>query len=267
MKVVDINTCFGTVPTRRVEYADTVTAARHFDDLDILQPTFQDIDWSLEHLQAVMQRHEVNYALTCSIRGKLYDFISGNTETHRVTQTDGRLVPVATIDPRRHFGCLEEIERCLEVGMKVFRFFPQVQGWRVTDLPFLRLCEELALHEAIIMLPAGSWGNQSSVARRLADTDLNIIIMGATFAGIAESMSLADYPNIYWETGAMHPVQAIESMVSEVGADRLLFGSNSPEWSFEAAFNLLQVADIAESDRAAILGGNAIKLLNLEAPN
>ncbi|MFO7946458.1 MAG: amidohydrolase family protein [Armatimonadota bacterium] len=265
MNIVDINTCFGTSPTRRVQYAEVVTAARHFDDPANARPTFQDIDWSLEHLQAVLKRHAVDYALTYSMRGKLYDFVAGNSETHQVTQTDERLVPAATIDPRRHFDCLEEVERCLEMGMKVFRFFPEQQGWTPDGLPFLRLCEELAPHDAAVMLPAGSWGNQSTIARRLADMDINVIIAGATFAAIAESMSLADYANIFWETSAMHPVQAIESMVSEAGAERLLFGSNSPEWSFEAASNLLQVADITESDRAAIIGGNAIELLDLEA--
>lgn len=263
MRIIDTNTCFGTSPQRRVEYAEVVTGARHFDD-PASQPTTQDIDWSLDNLRRIMDDHDVSRVLAYSLRGKLYDFVSGNNETLDAASVDGRIIPVATVDPRRHFGCLTEIERCADLGIQVFRFFPDTQGWTVTGLPFMRLCETMAEYRPVVILPAGSWGHQSTIARRLGDFGLDILLTGATFTAIAESLSLDTYSSLYWETSAMHTVEAVSAMASGVGTERLLFGSNSPEYSFEATANLITETGIDRSVQEAIFSANAMKLLGLE---
>ena len=105
-----------------------------FFGLDRRAPT----DWSLEALQRLLDRHEVSRALTYSLRGVAFDFVEGNNESVAAAARDERLVPVATVDPRRYVDCVEEVHRCLSEGLRVFRFFPDLQGWPLDGLHFLR---------------------------------------------------------------------------------------------------------------------------------
>lgn len=266
--LIDVNTCFGAMPTRRVSYAATVARARMTDDPGPVDPTVQDVDWSLDNLLAILDGHEVTRALTWSLRGKLYDPGAGNEETWQAAKRHRQLVPVATLDQRRGPGWREELARCLDRGMRIFRLFPEAQGWSIGDLPFRRIAEALAGHAAIVMLPAGGPGQQTAMAQALCPLGLTVVAMGATFAAVAESMAvMAEHRRFLCETSAMCTGGAVEIVVDTVGAGQLLFGSNSPEFAFEAPWNLVTRAQISAVDRERILGGNAVKhLLGGERP-
>jgi len=264
--LVDINTCFGVSPKRRVRYADAVTAARMFDEPGPPTPTTQDVDWSLDNLLRILDERCVDRALTYSLRGKLYDFVTGNDETVRAAKKHPQLVPVATIDPRRHFGCLEEVERCADLGCSAFRFFPDEQGWAVDSLPFVHICEAIAECGAAIMLPAGGWGRQSRMADLICPLGVPLVALGSTFTVAAESIAVAAaWDNFYCETSALHMVETIEGFVNEVGANKVLFGSNSPESYFESAHGLVEAARLSDEDKLEILGGNARRCFGLGA--
>ncbi len=260
--LIDINTCFGATPTRRVAYANVVTRARMFDEPGPADPTTQDVDWSPDNLLAILDRHHVTRALTCSLRGKLYDTVAGNEETWQTARRHPRLVPVATLDPRRDLAWRDEIERCLDRGFRLFRFFPDAQGWSIGALPFLRIAEALAAHSVTVMLPAGGWGQQTAMARMLCPLGLKVVAMGALFGVVAESIQVAaEYERFFCDTSAMCTGGMVETVARAVGAGKLLFGSNSPEFCFEAPYNLVASADIPEADRERILGLNALQHL------
>ena len=260
--LIDISTCFGKSPQRRVRHADAVTNARMFDEPGPVRPTTQDVDWSLDNLLTVLDRHQVTRALTYSLRGKRYDFVTGNDETCQAAREHPQLVPVATIDPRRHFGCREEVRRCIDRGFGVFRFFPDEQGWSISSLPFLNICEQLAEHRVAVMLPAGGWGQQTAIANLICPFGFTTVAMAATFGVVAESIAVArQCHNLLCDTSAMCASGAVEAMVAEAGAAKLLFGSNSPEFYFQAAHNLVAEAQISDADRDAILGQNALRHL------
>jgi len=266
--LIDANTCFGAAPTRRVSYAAAVTRARMMDAPGPADPTVQDVDWSLDNLLAILDGHGVERALTWSLRGKLYDPVGSNEETWQAARRHPQLVPVATLDPRRGPGWREELARCIDRGLRVFRLFPDEQGWSLGALPFPRIAEALAEHAATVMLPAGGPGQQTAMARTLCPLGLTVVAVGATFAGIAESMAvMAEHERFFCETSAMCTGGAIEAVVGAVGAGQLLFGSNSPEFAFEAPLNLVARAEIPAADRERILGGNALAhLLGGERP-
>lgn len=260
--LIDINTCFGTSPQRRVRKALHVERARMCRPRPGLEPTTQDVDWSLDNLLRIVDQHGVGRACAYSLRAKLYDFVTGNDEAMRASQLHPQIEPVATIDPRRHFGCLEEIERCVDNGFRLFRFFPDEQGWSVRSLPFLTLCEELAQYPVAVMVPAGGWGDQTFLAERLGDFGFPIVAMEASFDQGAETAALTErYETFYAETSALNTADTIEAFVRHAGAGKLLFGSDSPEMYFESAYRLVEVARIEPEQRDMILGGNALRRL------
>jgi uncharacterized protein len=53
-----------------------------------------------------------------------------------------------------------------------------------------------------------------------------------------------------------------EFFVSEVGADRILFGSDAPYYDPEAVIASIEAASISESDRELIFHGNAKRLID-----
>jgi hypothetical protein len=53
-------------------------------------------------------------------------------------------------------------------------------------------------------------------------------------------------------------------MVDAGIVDRMLYGSNSPKYSIRALRNQIFMAKISDEQRQAILGGNALRLLNLD---
>ncbi len=227
-----------------------------------LPETTQDVDWSLENLLRIMDKYGVDRACTYSLRGKLYEFISGNDETWAAAEEHPRLVPVATIDPQRHFGCLEEAERCADRGFRIFRFFPDEQAWDIGCLPFLRLCEVLAGWPVAVMLPAGPWGQQTRIGELLCSFGFPVVAMDATFTTVAESIAVAArYDNFFCETSMIHTVETVEGFVTEAGPDSLIFGSNSPESYFPSASGLVNVARVTEAARSRIMGGNAADYL------
>ncbi len=258
--LIDISTCFGKSPKKRLRYANGVTGMRMFGEPG--PPTTQEIDWSLDNLLAVLDKHQVDRALTYSLRGKMYDFVDGNEETWQAGQNHPQLIPVATIDPQRYFGCREEIQRCVDRGFRIFRFFPDEQGWSISALPFLKICEELAEHDVAVMLPAGG---QTTIGTVICPFGFNVVAIGAGYANVTESIVVAaEYENFFCETSLIHTADTISAMVAEIGAHQLVFGSNSPESYFEAAYNLVADAQLSAAHKDAILGGNARQYLPLE---
>lgn len=73
---------------------------------------------------------------------------------------------------------------------------------------------------------------------------------------------MAKYRNVYVETSylSLHEGE-LEGMVSEFGADRVLFGSGFPEKYVEAAALQLAHADISDEDKRKIAAGNLRRLM------
>lgn len=72
------------------------------------------------------------------------------------------------------------------------------------------------------------------------------------------------YKNVYLDTAATNWVQYIlEQAVEEVGADRIVFGTDSP-WFYPAIMiACINDLEISSSDKDKILGGNIARILNL----
>ena len=76
MLVLDVNTFFGTLPSRRSDYG-------------------------LPTLLGQLERHGIAAALTYSLRGLYDDHAVGNAETLAACRANTALLPVATINPLR----------------------------------------------------------------------------------------------------------------------------------------------------------------------
>jgi len=72
------------------------------------------------------------------------------------------------------------------------------------------------------------------------------------------------YPNTYVETAGGNPEAGfVEMAVREVGAERVVYGSDAAGRSFASQIGKVYGADMPDADRDRILGGNMQRLLGL----
>lgn len=238
--IIDANTCFGQSPR---------------DGRDL----------SLATLLEVLERHEVSEALSYSLRGVAYDFISGNHETLLVCKQHPLLLPVGTVHPGRHLHCRDEVLRCADSGFVAIRFFPDVQGWPIVYQPFLDLCELIAEVELPIIIPAGPPGQQTVLGERLGPLGIPVLLIGSGYGVNAETVSVLERrPNFYTESHLYDTPGTLEYVGQVAGFDRLVFGSNSPDRVFEAAHQMGECAEFSPGQRADFFAGNILRFLGRE---
>ncbi len=240
MKSIDCSTFFGFWPKR------------HFDI-------------SLGKLRSLLDRNGVSKALVSSMKGVFYDFGEGNDETLNAASEDDRLVPVGTIDPRRYLGCLDEVERCADLGVKIFRFFPEYQGWPVRYLPFLRIVERLADRGIPFVFPASlSVGSITEIFNLVESTGSSVIMDSINYNTFSEAIfSMEGSEKIYCMTSGFATPDAFELFVDEIGSEKIVFGSGAPIMPFSRAYLPFEKAQIDRDARLNISSGNIERLIGI----
>ena len=224
------------------------------------------LDLSLPRLVQELDSHRIALAFTGSLRGVSYDHEAGNRETLQATERYPWLLPTATLDLRRYLDWEAEVERCLRAGVRLFRLFPELQRWTVSSTPFADLMAKLAGSGAVVMLSSRGAGAPAAIAQATAEYELPVILTDTFYANMGEVIATARrYPHLYIETNYLSSPRAVDIMVGEIGADRLLYGSAAPEFSVQRALNEVLEADLTDEEKAAILGQNALRLFRLDS--
>jgi predicted TIM-barrel fold metal-dependent hydrolase len=227
------------------------------------------IDLSLPALLGGLKKHGVTAALSLSLRGVHYDADEGNEETLVAANENRQILPVAFLDPRRYLGWEKTIDHCLEAGFVAFRFFPDIatppQSWEIDCLPFRNILDRLSGKGMPVFLSAGTWGTASKIARITAGYDLPVVLTDAHYGQMAEVISVMQrYPHLYADTNRLATPDSVAIVAREVGANRVLFGSGAPQRPIQGAINAVLHADLADHEKQAIMGENAVRLFRLD---
>ena len=198
------------------------------------------------------------------------------------------------------FGCMhpdypewhEELGRIKALGLKGIKLHPVYQGVDIDDPRFLRILEragELGLivvthagHDIgfpgvehctpemtlraikqvgpvkLVLAHMGGWQHWDKVEELLTDQPIWLDTSFSTGA-----LSPLDDGSRYTEEFRMLDDTAFLRLVRAIGADRVLFGTDSP-WSDQSAeLDRIRSMPLTEEEKEAILGGNAQSLLNI----
>ena len=236
-EIIDINTVFGPWPIVRA-------------------------DMALERLVAALASHGVSKSLAISTVGVLHNYGDGNAETLRLCSEQETLIPVATIDPRGYFGASGLAAKLVESGFKMFRFFPLQQEWPLDHAAFCDVLDEIESVNVPVMIQARESGCPSALMRVLPGRKTTFILEGISFENMAEAVSvMRKYPNVMCETRELRVPGALRFLVDQVGSDRVLFGSGCLRSSLAASLGYVMETEIPDDAKAAILSGNAKRLL------
>lgn len=186
-----------------------------------------------------------------------------------------------------------ELTRIAEAGLKGIKLHPVYQLADMDDPSYLRVLKAAAANGLLVLIHAGidvgfldlTYSSVEKIARAVDAVPTGRYILAhmggwrqweeavRLFAGrenvwIDTSFSIGDMVPVgdgFCETHSLErlSVEQFLRMKEAFGADRLLFGTDSP-WEKQAAeVARIRALPIPEHEKAAILGGNAEKLLRI----
>ncbi|MBO0904226.1 amidohydrolase family protein [Jiella sonneratiae] len=205
-------------------------------------------------------------------RAVMFPFVEGDftNDEIRVAHKEfpDRLIPYCAVNPW-NAGALDELRRCIETdGFKGLKLHPTINGYHLSDPllcdPLFEACGEYGI--PIVVHGASDLRNCppefALMAARFPNVTLIMAHMGF-FWSVDQAIRFAnEYPNLYLETSRV-PIFEIQKAVSEVGADKVIWGTDSPFVDYKLEFEKMSGA---AEDRAAyekIVGGNIARILKL----
>ena len=186
----------------------------------------------------------------------------------------------------------EELTLAAQLGLKGIKIHPVYQGVDQNDIRYLRILERAGELDLVVVTHSGidvgypdagqcAPGKIADAVRQVGPVKLIAAHMGG-WKQWEEAVELAEFPNVSldtsFSTGFMTPrtagddlpqelellqEEAFLRMVSLFGVRRILFGTDSPWSDQRESVRWLQALPLSGEDRAAILGGNAQRLLRL----
>ena len=215
-------------------------------------------------LVSEMDRAGVAEALTTHFGAVRYDASTGNSAVMEICRTQPRLHPVAVVNPTPYIGVAEEVARCVREGCVGFRFLPISQGWSLESETFRLVLEAVSGAGLPLTVELGSSSDATRMARLARGLSVPVILAGVTYGTMGEAVAvLRRQDNLHLEACRLVTPGIVELLASEVGAERLLFGSGAPYWEVTPTLDMIRHADISEESREAILGGNARRIYRL----
>lgn len=248
-------------------------------------------DATVAGLQADMAQRGIDFSVVLPVA----------TNAEKVPHMNDSSVAMSGQGPLIHFGAMHpefegwkaELDRIKALGLKGIKIHPVYQGVDIDDIRYLRIlerCAELGLivvahsgddigfpgvvrcdpvrsRKALEQVPdvklvlahMGGWKNWEIVAENLADT--GCYIDTAFSLGQIDALQVGYYTE---EERQLLSGEAFTNLVRAFGADRVLFGTDSP-WTHSQTEiqRILRLRDLQEEEIMAILGENACCLLNL----
>lgn len=247
-------------------------------------------DGTMAGLQASMQRAGIDWSVVLPVATNPVKVSSMNDLSACLTGKDG-LIYFGCIHPLMEDPCAE-LTRLAGLGLKGIKLHPVYQDVDIDDPRFVRILERAgelgllvvmhagddigfpgavrcspemtarALKQAgpvkLICAHMGGWKNWERVAECLADTS----VMLDTAFSLGEITPLEE-GSIPQEDRRMLDEEAFCRLVQAFGAERIVFGTDSPWGDQHKDVQALQCLPLTDEEKQAILGGNARKMLGL----
>lgn len=239
-------------------------------------------DNSEKALLSTMDRVGVDKVCANHFYAACGDMRKGDEEIFKLaSKYPDRFEGVGYIDPNYSPEIMgEEIKRCVEeFRFRMFKIHPAYHRHNVPILdPRYKPVWEGAKKYGYIILTHTTWGykegkypfynpepeEMDELARKYPEIVLLMGHSGNNYPGFLGSIEVAKHhSNLYLDTSGFGftGVERVKMAVKEVGADRILFGSDWTYLNQAWGMGFILYAKISDEDKRKILGGNISRLL------
>jgi len=227
----------------------------------------------IDSILKAMDRYGINQAFLCSLKAVFADTEAGNEETVRIVRDHPtRFMPAFTYSPYAP-GKDNYREDCRRFETSLVKLFPLNHSYNLLEEPYidelLDFCEDesipVMLPYRLMMswrLPVQNLKDIEGLARKHPQTNLIISSVNYLFELQTTLDIMRRCPNVYLETSGMLAYRAIDRVVSEIGANRLLHGSAMPLQNPAIAPLKIHSSDLSNKDKEKILHRNTATLFN-----
>ena len=232
-------------------------------------------DAPLADLVAQATRHGIRTTLAHHLNAVHLDPVSGNDLAFEgAATTNGAVLPIAVVAPIRTDLLSVDLDALLRRGAVGFRLGLESREWHHDGLAaayrtsaMRTLLAAVARAGRPLIVPIAGWGQSTAAGEATAGLGIPVILVGSHYAYHVDDLeALRRFPHLHLDTSRLAQLLALETAVREVGAERLLFGSDSPTRSIASPLNAIATAEISDDDKRAILAGNAARLFGLPVP-
>lgn len=197
----------------------------------------------------------------------------GNAHVLAETRGESRILPGCLVNPTMGPLATDDLKRCVDLGAHTVKLMAAAHRYRIDSPcvdPVMELAKELGIPATIHSGSAMSGCSPAYIgelARRHPDVTIIMDHMGyREWTGLAVQAAVEN-ANIYLGTtliAAAEPI-IIKAIVEggQVGADRIVFGSNSPAGVAVHGVNGIRRVGFTEEETGVILGGTLQRIYNL----
>jgi uncharacterized protein len=191
-----------------------------------------------------------------------------------------KMLPIATVHPYDGQAALDELRRVAGRGVKALKLHAHTQKFDVADPRVLKLVQQAGELGVVVLMDnaniiAGDSEHLFNLAVRAPKTKFVFAHMGGLNFRFWNILALArtakDFfmDNIYFDISGT-VLLAADSPIEEefvwtlrnIGIDRVLLGSDYPQFSLAQTLDALERLDLNESEKAKIRNTNALRLLS-----
>jgi predicted TIM-barrel fold metal-dependent hydrolase len=226
-----------------------------------------------DELRARMAAADIQQTVVCPVRPRGYHLGPANDAVAEAAQADHNLVGLARVDPNLEDDAVRELERAVHtLGLRGLFLHPWEETFRINSPrldPLLSVCADLDL--PVLIATGYPWLSEAAqvgdLARRFPSVTIIMTHGGQiNISGLGQADALETlrrHPNVYMETSGVYRQDFLQDVATEIGAERVLFGSNGPLMDPRLEVARARWADLQPQTRALILAGNARRIFKL----
>lgn len=234
-----------------------------------------DVGQSVPEWVALMRASGIDQAILSVAAGGLQDegIVStrrANDEIATAVATHPELFPIglATIEVRHGAAAVREVARAFdELGLKGLAFHATFEGFTVASAAFDAVLAACGDRRGLVLLHStpDAKASPSTIAAVAARYPRLTFVMGHPVFSEAQRAdavrAVRETPNVHLDVAYQADPATTEFFVREVGAHRVLFGSDAPFFAPRDVIASIENAAISDADREAIFAGNARALI------
>ena len=172
---------------------------------------------------------------------------------------------IARMDAADVDVAIQEAKRCIELGLVGIKLHPKAQQFSIDDPTVYKIAEYVAdvSPNIPIIFDNGKPASPNKLIGDLAKSFPDVTFILAHMRGSDFIDVTAAHDNIFIQTTDVPNIDVVQQCVDELGADRVMMGSDSPYHSMEEEIRKVEALDLSEKEKRKILGETAEKVLQL----